>query len=119
MHALVKVPGLSQDLTWLTNWCVVHLLAEDFLGSTLYIQWCDDTLSWAILALVGAYLLCMWCFPCLVIFYFSPLYFVARKATGSAVLQSSILIWCAVSVLLNTILGAWSYFLILHFVSGY
>ena len=44
--------------------------------------------------------------------------FVARKSTGSALLQSSILIWHTVYVLLITLWGTWSYFPLFHLRSG-
>ena len=116
--ALVKVPGWSQSLTWLPTWYAVNLLADDCWGHKLDIQRFDDTLSWAILALGSNSLMGRWSPHCLVIFSWFCLCFKARRSTGSDLLQSSILIWRALSVFLLALGGRWSSFWIFRSRSG-
>ena len=59
----------------------------------LYIQSCDDTLSWVIIALGSTYLLGRWCRPYQISCFLFCLSFVARKSKGSYLLWRSILIW--------------------------
>ena len=114
----VKVPGWSQSLPWLTTWYVVYLLAVYWWGHTLYIQRYCDTLSWATPELGSTYLLVRWRLPCQISCSLFIFRFVARKATSSDLLQSSIFIWCSVSVLLLALGGPWSYFTLFHSSSG-
>ena len=99
MCVLVKVPDLSQALLWFPTWAAVHLITYDCLGHSLDIQSFDDTLSWVTLSLGSTFLLGRWRRPCQVSFSWFLLRFVTLKATGSALLWSSILIWHSVSAL--------------------
>ena len=110
MRALVKFPGLYQDLPFIPTWAAVHLLAYDFLGHTMDIQRSDDTLYCATLALGSISLLGRWFFPCQVSCSWFLLHFISLNATGSALLQSSILIFHAVSILFLAVRGPWSSF---------
>ena len=110
MITLSVVPCWSQALTYLPTWAVSHLLEECFWVYTLETQRCDDSLSWVTPALGSPYLLGRCISPCQVscsLFFFC---FVVRKATGSALLRSSILIWHELSVLLIILGDPWSSF---------
>ena len=95
------------------------MIADDLWKNKMYIQRCDDTLSWATLALGSNSILGRWLRPCHVSYSWSRLRFVARKTTGSVLLRRSILIWRAVSVLLISLGGTSSYFQLFRSGSGY
>ena len=113
MCALMNFPYLFQAFPWLHTWPVIHLLADDYWGSNLDIQRCDGTLSRATLALGSTSLLERLRFPCQVSYSWSCLHFVAYKATGKAILRSSILILHVVFDLLLSLSGHCSYFKLL------
>ena len=110
MRALAKVPGWSQAFPWLPPWDVVKILSDYWLRHTLDIQRCDDTLSWATLVLGCTSELGTWRCPYQVICYLLLLWFFAHKATGSALLRRSILIWHTVYIFLHAPGGPWFFF---------
>ena len=118
MRALETVLGLFQVLLWITTWSVVHLPVEDWWGNTLEIQRWDDTLSWETLAIGSTSLLWRWRRPFQVSWSSFCLHFVALKATDSALLCISILIWSEVSVFLIAIRVPWYYLPLLCFGIG-
>ena len=85
--ALVKVLYWSQSLPWLPTWGVAHLLAENCWGHKLDIQRCDDTLSWATLALGSTSLLESLRCTFQVSYPWYCLHFAPSKATGSVLLR--------------------------------
>ena len=118
MHALVKVPSLSQAFLWLPNSDVVHLISDDYWGNLMHIKRCDDMLSWATLEIGSTSLLGRLCCPFQVSSYLLCLNFVELKAICSAVLRISTLIWRAVSIFLLPLGGQWYYFPLFCFGSG-
>ena len=118
MHALLKVPGWYQALTWLPTWNDFHLVKAYFWGNTLDIQMFDDTLSWVTLSPGSTSILGRWRHPYQVSCSLFRFHSVSQKATGSALLRWYILISHALSVLFIALGGPWSSFPLFRFGIG-
>ena len=115
MRALEKVPDWYPDFPWIPSRTNVHMLEEYCWGHNLE---CNDTLYCAKIALRCTSILGRLRFTCQVSSYWYRLSFTTRKATGSAILWNSILIWHVLYDFLIAIEGIRSSFKLFRFGSG-